>query len=126
MTGGAGDDVLLGNGAARLYGDEGHDIFLFANPSGGSDRARDFDVKDDVVGLSRAMFTADVKVGFLGDAYFRVGKAAETPSEFVLYDKKSGAFSLDQDGSGPLAPVEIGLLPDHLKLKANPNYSREG
>lgn len=117
LKGGDGDDVMMGSGMARMSGGDGDDIFIF-NYTVGSDRAKDFNVKDDVVGLSRGMFTADVKVGFLGDAYFRAGKDAKTPTEYILYDKKTGVVWLDQDGSGAGAAVQIGILPDHLKLKA--------
>lgn len=117
MKGGDGDDVLTGSGKARMFGNAGDDIFVF-NFMIGSDRARDFDPKDDVVGLSRGMFNADIKLGFLGKAYFHIGKKAETPTQYVLYDKKTGVVWLDQDGSGIGAPVQIGILPDHLKLKA--------
>jgi hypothetical protein len=118
LKGGDGDDVMTGSGMARMSGGDGDDIFIF-NYTVGSDRAKDFNVKDDVVGLSHGMFNADVKVGFLGDAYFRIGKQAKTPTEYILYDKKTGILSLDQDGSGGgFAPKQIGILPDHLKLKA--------
>ncbi len=118
MKGGDGDDVMSGNGMARMLGGEGNDIFAF-NFTGGSDRAKDFSVKDDVVGLEFGMFSVDVPVGYLDASHFRVGSAAQTPTEVVLYDKKTGALLVDPDGSGALAPFQAGILPDHLKLKAN-------
>ena len=119
MKGGDGDDVLMGNGSGQLFGGKGDDIFFFVDPAGGADRARGFSVKDDVVGLSPELFAIDVPVGYLGKAYFRVGTAAQTPTEVVLYDKKSGALQVDPDGSGAIAPFQVAILPDHLKLKAH-------
>jgi Ca2+-binding RTX toxin-like protein len=118
MKGGEGDDLMSGNGAARMFGQEGDDVFAFWH-EGGSDRAKDFDVKEDVVGLSPDMFTLDIPVGYLGKAHFRVGKVAQTPAEVVLYNKKTGALLVDPDGTGAMLAFQAGILPDHLNLKAN-------
>jgi hypothetical protein len=119
LKGGDGDDVLVGNGMSRLTGGDGDDIFSFGELAG-ADRAKDFKVKDDIVALSPDLFDAGWQVGFIDDAQFRKGKAAKTPDEIVLYDKKSGALYVDRDGSGVAAvPVQVGILPDHLKLKAD-------
>ena len=103
--------------ADMLLGD-GDDIFVFATP-GGLDRAKDFKVKDDIVALSPDLFGPGWQVGFLDDAQFRKGKAAKTPDEIVIYDKQTGALYVDRDGSGAAVQAQVGILPDHLKLKAD-------
>jgi Ca2+-binding RTX toxin-like protein len=119
LNGGDGDDVLMGNGMSRLRGGDGDDIFAFATP-GGADKAKDFKVKDDIVALSPDLFGPGWQVGFLDDAQFRKGKAAKTPDQIVLYEKQTGAIYVDRDGSlGAAVPVQVGILPDRLKLEAD-------
>lgn len=119
LKGGDGDDTFLGNGKSKLWGGAGDDIFHFRFP-GGADKAKDFSIKDDIVGLHPDLFASiNYSVGPIDDLQFRVGEAATTPGEIVLYDKKTGSLSIDLDGSGAMAKVQVGILPDHLKLKAD-------
>jgi hypothetical protein len=118
LKGGSGDDVLIGNGMSKLKGGGGDDIFAFT--TSGVDKAKDFTTKDDIVALSPDLFGPGWRVGFIDDTQLRTGKAPKTPDEIVIYNKHTGALYVDRDGSGAVAaPVQVGILPDHLKLKAD-------
>jgi hypothetical protein len=112
LTGGLGNDILNGGrGDDRLYGGSGSDVltggvgkdaFVFNTfPSNGDiDRITDFSVKDDTIWLSQSMFAALPKKGALASGFFKVGSAAADPTDFIIYDKKSGLLSYDADGVG--------------------------
>jgi Ca2+-binding RTX toxin-like protein len=117
LKGGDGDDLLRGNGMSSLVGNDGNDVFVFNDTLGGADRIKDFSVKCDFVALDTS---GTVPLGFLSVGYFHIGKAAETPDQHVIYDKQTGGLYWDQDGSGTIhSAVQIAILPDHLKLKAD-------
>ena len=117
LNGGDGDDILVGNGTSKLKGGEGDDIFHFFVPMG-ADKVKDFSVKDDLVSLDPSLFDS-VPVGPLADIYFHVGKTAKTPDHHVIYNRKTGGLFVDDDGSGIQAQVQVAILPDHLKMKAD-------
>ena len=88
-------------------------------PMGGADKVKDFSVKDDLVSLDPSLFDS-VPVGPLADIYFHVGKTAKTPDHHIIYNWKAGGLPVvDEDGSRIQAQVQVAILPDHLKMKAD-------
>jgi serralysin len=138
--GGAGNDVIMGNGIAnslkggggadRLYGLQGSDVlsggagrdaFVFSTkPSRTSnlDRILDFSVKDDAFYLENAVFTK-LKAGHLPSGAFWAGSKAHDSTDRVLYDTAKGGLYYDADGTGKGASVQFAQLSKGLKMTAN-------
>jgi Ca2+-binding RTX toxin-like protein len=58
LTGGTGNDVLIGRPNDTLTGGPGADTFVF-NPSFGKETVKDYNVNQDILALSHALFTND-------------------------------------------------------------------
>jgi Ca2+-binding RTX toxin-like protein len=58
LIGGNGNDVLVGAPNDSLTGGAGADTFVF-NPSFGKETAKDYNVNQDILALSHALFTND-------------------------------------------------------------------
>ena len=119
--GGSGRDRLIGNESAnRLTGGDGRDIFVFSSPLGAVDRIEDFDVKDDTIELSAAVF----KKLALGDlprvAFKDIGVAGATVdhSDRIIYDRGTGALSYDVDGDGARPAVRFATIRNKALLTA--------
>ena len=109
MLGDAGNDTLNGGlGNDRLNGGAGSDTFVFNTtlPARGAntinvDRIADFNVGNDTIHLSNAIFKG-LADGPLTAAAFRLGPAATDPSDRIIYYRATGDFFFDANGSaGP-------------------------
>ncbi|GEO17885.1 calcium-binding protein [Microvirga aerophila] len=117
LDGGVGDDTLSGgNGNDVLTGGAGRDVFAFKNaPKKRSnfDTITDFNVVDDAVWLSKAVFTKLGKKGsetapvLLNKKHFVVGNKAKDKDDYIIYKKSTGILYYDNDGSGSAKAVEI-------------------
>jgi len=126
LVGGAGNDTLLGGADAdtltggagndTLTGGSGADIFVFNAAPGAAnlDTIMDFTVVDDVLHLSKSIFTGLGTAGlYLPTADFRSGAGVATAadaSDRILYNTTSGDLYYDRDGTGAAAPVKIAVL----------------
>jgi serralysin len=130
VYGGTGDDKLYGGlGNDRLYGGTGsdRDIFVFdtrPNKSSNVDRVYDFNPRYDTFHLDNAVFTklgsgsAARPVKFKADMFVK-GANAQDAEDRIIYDRKTGALSYDQDGTGSKAQVKIATLDKNLALTHN-------
>ncbi len=124
LAGGDGEDTLEGgNGVDRLNGGLGADVlwagadadtFVFDSALGGGnvDTILYFNVQDDVIELSAAIF------GSLNGDFFVIGSAASSADHRILYDASTGALSYDADGDGAGAAVQFAILSPGLALTA--------
>ncbi|MGO4524856.1 calcium-binding protein [Microvirga sp. 2MCAF35] len=143
MNGGDGADILYGNagndvlngfggsdrlhgglGADILTGGSGKDIFVFdTNPKtkGNADRITDFNVRDDSIYLENKYFKG-MPAGSLSkpkkmaSKYFYVGTKAHDADDRIIYNKKTGVLSYDDDGNGAHKAVAIATLSKNLKM----------
>jgi Ca2+-binding RTX toxin-like protein len=115
LTGGTGDDTLTGG--------TGLDRFNFYSPAG-IDRITDFNLVEDKIGLyvgirnvetpfRAARFTANAAIA---PDQFRIGTAAATSSDRIIYDRSTGALFFDVDGTDATAQVQIATLSPGLNL----------
>ena len=112
LDGGAGNDQLEGGrGADTLTGGKGADTFIFASPlDGKADTILDFNFNEgDVLQLDHNIFTA-LQSGTLAADQFVLGKAAQDANDHLIYDRATGEFAYDPDGSGAAAAVTIARL----------------
>jgi Ca2+-binding RTX toxin-like protein len=130
LTGTAGQDRIYGGyGNDKLTGGAGADVFVFNSKLGTSktdrkvnfDTITDFSAKDDTICLDNRYFTklgkgTESVPGSLNKKFFYMGSEANAKSHYVLYNKKTGILSYDQDGSGAKAAVEIAKMGKNLKL----------
>jgi Ca2+-binding RTX toxin-like protein len=119
LIGGDGDDSLHGQGGNdRLIGGDGGDRFVFdtaLDPASNVDDVRDFVPRDgDRIVLSRAIFT-DIGAK-LSKGEFHIGKKAEDGNDRIIYNKKSGGMSFDDDGRGGDSAVLFAMLDPKLKV----------
>ncbi|MBD2088572.1 hypothetical protein H6F67_01645 [Microcoleus sp. FACHB-1515] len=141
IEGGQGSDTLTGGtGSDTLTGGTGTDRFNFYTTAGGSDRITDFNLAEDKIGFyvgnknvevetesnefvanvpntsfRAAGFTANVAIAA---SQFRVGTAAATSSDRIIYDSSTGALFFDADGTGATAQVQIATLAAGLNLNS--------
>ncbi|MGO4706687.1 calcium-binding protein [Microvirga sp. 2MCAF38] len=122
LFGGAGNDKLIGGqGRDVLSGGAGKDVFVFDQPVSSIfdiDRITDFNVVQDTIHLSRAVFKAVGKKGVLKASAFWIGPAAHDASDRIIYNKKEGALYFDPDGTGPLQQVQFAIVSKNLKMTA--------
>ena len=53
-------------------------------------------------------------------SFWTIGEEADDKNDYLIYDKESGAFSYDADGSKiKIKAIEFAKLDDHLNLKAD-------
>jgi len=121
LTGGAGNDILRGGaGNDSLTGGSGSDTFLFEAPlsvASNVDHIADFNVADDGIRLSQAIFTR-LAAGFLSADAFFIGAAAHDASDRILYNSATGALSYDADGSGGRAAMQFATVSAGLALSS--------
>ena len=121
ISGGGGNDRLDGGlGKDVLTGGAGQDAFLFSTALGGGnvDTIKDFVVRDDDIGLARAIF-GNLGVEDLDPNAFVVGKAALDASDRIIYDKAAGALLFDADGAGGAAAIQFAVISPNLGITAD-------
>lgn len=122
LNGGGGNDTLNGgDGSDVLTGGAGKDVFLFdALPHKAMNRdvITDFEVKNDKIHLSKAIFKK-LKKGKLKSDFFKIGTKAGDKNDYIIYDKKKGILSYDADGSGKIKAIEFATVKKNLVLKAD-------
>lgn len=124
ITGNAGANRLSGReGNDQLKGGSGKDTFVFdtrPNKSTNVDKILDFSSPIDSIFLENKIFT---KLGagsakgrkFTSDMFIE-SKKAQDAEDRIVYDRKTGALSYDQDGSGFKAQVKIATISNKTKL----------
>ncbi|GEO12318.1 hypothetical protein [Microvirga aerophila] len=123
LTGGAGDDKLYGKlGNDLLAGGGGKDIFVFDTRPNHKpktkmnvDKIGDYTASDDTIWLDNAIFRKLGKEGVLKKGFFKAGIKAGDGNDYVLYNKKTGVLSYDEDGSGLKAAVRLAVLTNKPK-----------
>jgi len=107
LSGGAGNDTLSGGaGDDSLIGGLGKDLFRFdtALATGGVDTLADFVTGTDKIVLSAAVFAKFTAGAALTSTNLVVGTGATAKptqsTNYLIYDKATGALSYDADGSG--------------------------
>ncbi len=116
LTGGNGNDTLVGGvGADQLTGGTGIDTFAIDSlPTNSTDfdTVRDFTQGEDIFTFSRAVFTAfaTTPLGPLSSSMFKVGTAATTTDQHIIYNSSTGNLYYDSDGSGSAAMVQVAFL----------------
>ncbi|MGO4704412.1 putative Ig domain-containing protein [Microvirga sp. 2MCAF38] len=119
IKGGDGRDVIFGGeGADRLYGGAGRDTFVFDTKLGRDqvDRIMDFNVADDTIRLSKAIFKKIGAKGLLDEKAFWTGTAAHDADDRIIYDEKAGVLYYDPDGIGSKAQIKFAYIGTHLQL----------
>ena len=118
LVGAAGNDTLIGGvGADSLIGGSGQDKFRFNSPTEGIDSLQDFSVIDDTIEVSGSAFS--LPLGNLDPSRFFIGTAATNSSHRFIYNRDTGGFFFDRDGSGSTAAVQMANLPALLNPTAN-------
>jgi Ca2+-binding RTX toxin-like protein len=114
LDGGAGDDTLVGNaGNDLLIGGSGSDQFLFNTALGSSnvDVISDYSSADDTILLDDAIFAGIGAAGTgLAADVFKIGAAATTSAQRIIYNSDTGALFYDADGSGAGIAVQWATL----------------
>ena len=112
INGGAGDDELSGRGGADAFR---FDTALDAATN--VDVITDFNVADDTIHLSSAIFTG---LGAAVDSNeFVIGTAALDASDRIIYDSQTGDLLFDVDGTGAAAAVLFANVGAGLALTSN-------
>ncbi|MBD2748202.1 hypothetical protein IC232_16005 [Microvirga sp. BT688] len=110
LTGGAGSDTLVGG--------TGKDVFVFdqkPNAKSNLDYIQDFNPTDDVIHLSRTIFTKIAK-GALSSKAFVTGNQFKDEGDRILYYKQGGALFYDPDGSGSAKAIQFATISKNLKI----------
>jgi Ca2+-binding RTX toxin-like protein len=113
LSGGAGADMLVGGaGNDRLNGGLDADTFVFTDALGSTnvDTILDFNVADDTIQLSTAIFTTAGGAGALAAGAFNTGSAATEADDRIIYNSATGALLYDSDGVGGAAAVQFATL----------------
>ncbi|QRM28126.1 calcium-binding protein [Microvirga sp. VF16] len=126
LLGGNGSDRLSGGaGADQLTGGAGGDNFRFDTALGGGniDTITDFTAGQDLIVLSRGVFTA-FSGGWMPSltvsaSAFTIGAAASSSAHRLVYNGATGALSYDADGVGGVAQVQFATLAKNLALTAH-------
>lgn len=110
LNGLAGDDRLVGSlGADTLTGGDGKDTFVFKTALNGNvDEITDFTLGQDLIELSKDIFTS-------------LNKGMDNLGDFVNYDNASGHLSYDGDGKGIADPIHFATLQPSLNLTIDEN-----
>lgn len=119
LRGAAGDDVVNGGlGADTLIGGDGSDTFAFTTKlgKGNVDHIVDFEVGQDLIQLSHAIF--QLHKGALSEKAFHIGAKATNSDQHILYNDNTGTLSYDADGSGGKKAEKFAILKAHLDLSA--------
>lgn len=124
FEGGAGDDTIYGGiGKDSLNGGSDKDKFVFdtsLNAKTNVDTIVGFVVADDTIVLSRNVF---LDIGIPGQTIsakaLEKGKKADDKHDRIIYDKKSGNLSFDDDGKGGHKQVLFAKIDPKLKVTAD-------
>lgn len=122
LIGGDGNDTLTGGGGNdTLRGGAGYDRFNFNSASDGIDKIADFNVNEDIIGISAQGFgSTDFLAGSTISAdQFRIGTGAGDASDRFIYNQSNGALFFDADGIGGAAQVKIATLSTGLAMTHN-------
>jgi Ca2+-binding RTX toxin-like protein len=127
LSGGDGNDQLWGGtGKDVLTGNVGNDVFVFdaAPTKANVDQITDFSVADDTIWLDNKYLKklgkgSVAKPSKLNKKFFKVADKAKDGNDYLVYNKKTGVLSYDEDGSGAKAAVQIAKLSKGLKLTAD-------
>ncbi|MBM1174625.1 hypothetical protein [Microvirga arabica] len=119
LFGQIGNDTLIG-GAGRdtLTGGAGKDVFVFdhkPNTKSNLDYIQDFNPADDVIHLSRKIFSK-IDKGALKSKAFVIGNQFKDKDDRILYYKEGGALFYDPDGSGSAKAIQFASLGKGLKV----------
>jgi Ca2+-binding RTX toxin-like protein len=109
INGGDGNDVLTGLG--------GQDSFRFDTPLDAAfnlDVITDFNVADDTILLSDAIFSALPST--ISPDEFVIGAVALDANDLIIYNDATGALYYDSDGVGGTAAVQFAALTPGLAL----------
>lgn len=121
IRGGDGNDVIAGRGGAdQLSGGRGEDTFVFGElPSEPGDVPviGDYRVRDDIIHLDDAVFTA-LDSGLLLPAAFATGSAATDAAHRIIYNPVTGEISYDEDGVGGVAAIVFARVSAGLAMAA--------
>lgn len=121
IYGDAGDDNIFGSaGNDTIYGGAGNDTITLGadlnvvvfNSLTGADTVTDYNVTDDSIYLSKAIFTSLSGPGALVASEFvanATGTAADG-NDYIVYNTTTGALSYDADGNGGGGAVLIGTF----------------
>ncbi|WP_424402362.1 Ig-like domain-containing protein [Pasteurella sp. PK-2025] len=106
LDGAAGNDRLVGGlGEDTLTGGAGQDTFVFNTQLNGNiDTITDFNVGEDIIELSRNVFTA-------------LSKGMDNLADYIKYDAESGELSYDSDGHGITDAIHFATLSKNLTLQ---------
>ncbi|MBM6580871.1 hypothetical protein ILT44_11810 [Microvirga sp. BT689] len=119
LFGQIGNDTLMGGlGNDSLVGGTGRDVFVFdqkPNAKSNLDYIQDFNPPDDIVHLSRKIFSKIAK-GALSSKAFVVGDHFKDKDDRILYYKEGGALFYDPDGSGSAKAIQFASLGKGLKI----------
>ncbi|MBF9233911.1 right-handed parallel beta-helix repeat-containing protein [Microvirga alba] len=122
LKGTSGNDVLKGKGGNDiLTGGAGKDAFVFDTKLNGRtnvDKITDFTVKDDMIHLSKSIFST-LSTGTLSKDAFWIGAKAHDASDRIIYNNKTGVLYYDPDGTGKAPAVEFAKLDKYLKMTAD-------
>ncbi|WP_157218518.1 beta strand repeat-containing protein [Flavisphingomonas formosensis] len=124
LQGGNGNDTLIGGaGADELTGGAGNDMFVFDSltTSADRDKVKDFTPGEDIMALSKAVFTAfaNLPAGGLPASAFINGTQALTADQHIIYQQSTGNLYYDPDGVGGQAQIQIALLSTKPVLTAD-------
>jgi Ca2+-binding RTX toxin-like protein len=114
IRGNAGANMLDGlAGNDTLFGGAGLDGFRFTtalNKKTNVDHIADFSTTDDTIFLDNAIFTKLKKEGVLKAKFFEKGKKAGDKNDFIVYNKKNGVMTYDENGSKKGGAVKFAVL----------------
>jgi Ca2+-binding RTX toxin-like protein len=120
LSGTGGKDLLNGGlGSDTLTGGANKDIFVFDAKLGKAnvDGITDFLPRQDEIHLENAIFKKLGKVGSLKAGAFYKGSVAHDRDDRIIYNKKTGTLSYDQDGTGAAKAVLFAKLSTKPDLK---------
>jgi len=119
IYGNDGNNVLNGrDGNDRLTGFLGVDTFLFTTPLNAAsnvDVITDFNVVDDTIMLSNAIF-GGIGLGSVAGSQFVIGAAAQDAGDRIIYNDVTGGVYYDSDGTGAATAVQFAQLGTGLAL----------
>ncbi|MGO4706764.1 calcium-binding protein, partial [Microvirga sp. 2MCAF38] len=115
LYGGTDDDRLAGGlGNDTLYGEHGRDTFVFdtaLNAVSNVDQIIDFNVAEDRIELSRAIFGK-----FGANVSLAIGDKANAAGPQIVYKSSTGELFYDVDGTGLRAQVKFAVIGANLAL----------
>jgi Ca2+-binding RTX toxin-like protein len=122
LSGGGGNDTLVaGAGSDMVIGGSGNDVFRFTEALGSTnvDTIKDFSTVDDRLEFDHVVFAGLGAAGGPVDAgAFVLGTKALDASDRLVYNKATGQFFYDDDGTGAHAAVLIAKLGANTALTA--------